>query len=207
VKVGGAPSRRTVFLLLALCALAAAGAITAAFAFGGGGGSSALATTGPYARLTVPAPTTPLVGGVFLGDPENRTASDLQLIVSPIPGLHHFRLTVVNTSGIGYVNAFQWFPPPGVRVLALLGSSSGDCKLAGTSGLGGNQFKTVVLYPNISCSGVKLRPPTCTCRGDGGSTQVTFVADKAGILTGAARVVAMTPVLKIVPSYVPPADK
>ncbi|MBV8395085.1 MAG: hypothetical protein JO064_02335 [Actinobacteria bacterium] len=192
---------------LAVVVLAVAGVIVGLVAFGGGSSSTALPKKGPYSPLTVPTPTTPLVGGVFLGDPEEHSASDLQMIVSPGRGPRHFTLSIVNTSGIGYVNSFQWYPPPGVTVLSVTGSSQGRCSMSGTSGLGGNLFKTVVLDPNISCTGVSLKPPTCTCRGDGGSMTVSFVADKSGILPGAARVVSMTPVLKIVPSYVPPADK
>ena len=38
-----------------------------------------------------------------------------------------------------------------MRVVKVLGSSEGRCRLTGLTGFGGNQFPTLVLYPNIFC--------------------------------------------------------
>ena len=72
---------------------------------------------------------------------------------------------------------------------------------SGLSGFGGNEFKTVVLYPNILCEKVNLKPPSCTCAGDGGSMTISFVLNTSTGYSGSARVLAATPVLKIIRSY------
>ena len=73
---------------------------------------------------------------------------------------------------------FQWYPPIGVRVLKVLGSSAGHCTLTGLAGFGGNQFPTLVLYPNILCEKLDLNAATCICRGDGGAVSISFVTNK-----------------------------
>lgn len=197
--------------VLGLCALAVVGVVVAVFAVGGDDGDGAtvrtMPTTGAYAPISVAKPNLPLVGGVFLGDPTADTGGDLQAVLSPLPGKNHFRLTFQNTSGIGYIDTFQWFPPPGVRVLRITESSPGSCELVGLSGFGGNQFKSVVLHPNIRCHGVRMKPPSCTCKADGGEASVSFVATDNPGLSGVARVIAMTPVLRMIPSYVQDTDK
>ena len=196
-------------MVLGLCGVAGVGVAVALVVVGHGGGrTTALPTTGPYAPIKAPAQPIAVVGGVLIGDLQaSGMGGDLQTAVSSLPGPHHYRLTVTNTSSIGAVNAFQWFPSPGVRIVRVIGSSTGNCKLSGTSGMGGSQFKTVVLYPNITCANVNLKPPSCTCRGDGGSAEISFVATQnTGLFPGSTRVMSMTPVLKIIPSYVQPED-
>jgi hypothetical protein len=83
-------------------------------------------------------------------------------------------MTIFNTSSLGAINSLQWYPPVGVRIVKLLGSSAGRCALTGLTGFGGNQFPTVVLYPNIFCDRLDLEPATCICRGDGGAVSITF---------------------------------
>jgi hypothetical protein len=65
---------------------------------------------------------------------------------------------------LGPITSFHWYAPTGVQVLRVLGSSQGDCRLSGLSGFGGDQFKTILLYPNIFCDKVDLKPPSCTNR-------------------------------------------
>ncbi len=197
-------------MLLGLCGVAGVGIVSALVILGRGDGgrTAAFPTTGPYAPIKAPPQPVAVVGGVLIGDLESSgMGGDLQIAVSPLPGPRRYQLTVTNTSSIGSVKAFQWFPSPGVRIVRVVGSTAGHCKLSGTSGLGGNQFKTVVLYPNITCDNVNLKPPSCTCRGDGGSAEISFIATQnAGLYPGSTRVMSMTPVLKIIPSYVQPED-
>src|SRR5580765_5216139 len=118
--------------LLGLCALAVAGLVVAlvVVAGGNGGGSSrALPTTGAYAPISVPTPTVPIIGGAALGDPAGATDSYLSGTLSFLPGRAHYRLTVTNTSNVGDINAFQWYPPAGTRILKLTGYSAGHCVL------------------------------------------------------------------------------
>jgi len=158
VKVPFVRSKRAV-VLVGVCALAAIGVAVGFLVAGGSSGPAALPTTGQFAPITVPKSRIPLVGGVLLGDPEvGGIGSDLGLTLNRAPGRNHYRITVSNTSSIGVVNSLQWFPPPGVKILAVTGSTAGRCGLSGTTGLGGNLFKNVVLYPNIRCDDVNLKP-------------------------------------------------
>ena len=74
--------------------------------------------------------------------------------------------------------------------MKVLGSSAGHCELSGLTGFGGNQFSTVLLYPNISCEQVDMKPPSCTCQGDGGTVDVSFVTDRSMSATGTARMIS-----------------
>jgi hypothetical protein len=69
------------------------------------------------------------------------------------------------------------------------------------TGFGGNQFQTVLLYPNITCSKVHLKPPSCTCLGDGGNVDISFVADRPLGGTGTTRMISARLVLHQIPSY------
>ena len=179
-----------------------------AVGFGVGRGSSnpSLPTTGAYAPISVPKPLVPTLGftGPVVADPDSmlRQGEDLQELLATAPGSgHRYTLTISNVSGIGYVDSLEWYPPTGVEIVKVIGSSAGHCAGSGTSGFGGNQFKTVVLDPDIVCTGLNLKPPTCLCTGNGGSVVITFIASAQLGLAGAARVESATPVLQNIPSY------
>ncbi len=218
MRSGGA-SKRT--LAVAACCSAAVVGVVVALALVGFGGKStggtaaatdtsaplgavgATTTADPNAPLTVPKP--PLIrdGGLILNEPDSPDQEWLSAALSSLSGSHHYQVTVTNTSNIGFIDSFEWYPPSSVRVLKVTGSSAGHCTLTGLSGFGGNQFKTVVLYPHILCDQVALKPPTCTCKGDGGSMTISFVLDKEAFASGAARVVTARPILKVIPSFYP----
>jgi hypothetical protein len=203
VERGFAQSRRLLGLL-GLCLLAVAGLVVALVVFGGhdrSGSRRALPTTGAYAPISVLTPTIRMFGGAPVGDREAMMQTNLSVTMSRLPGSHRYQLIVTNTSSLGIVHAFQWYASPGVQLLKVIGSSSGRCVLSGLSGFGGSQFRALVLYPNILCEGLNLKPPTCTCRGNGGDVRVSFVADRDPALVGSPRVISATPLLKIVPSY------
>src|SRR5262249_19650785 len=118
-----------------------------------------------------------------------RQGQDLFSILARGPGAHQYRVTVSNASSIGFVDALDWRPPSGMTVLKVTGSSAGHCELAASTG-------------TISCAGLRLRPPTCTCRGDGGRLVITFLAGQySGLLAGASAIVSATPVLKVIPAF------
>ena len=143
------------------------------------GGESAAPTTGEWAPITVTRPNVPIIGGGIPVDLDPMVhRDDLSLTLAPVSGTRRYEVVIANTSNLGAINSFQWYPPSGVRVLELLGSSQGHCKLTGLTGFGGNQFPTVVLYPNILCDKLDLKPPSCTCLGDGGAMTIRFVTDK-----------------------------
>jgi hypothetical protein len=78
----------------------------------------------------------------------------------------------------------------------------GTCSLEGLTGFGGNQFPGLVLHPDVRCNKLDLKPPSCTCRGDGGAVTISFVTDKelsAGDVD--VRVRAATLVFHRIPVY------
>jgi hypothetical protein len=75
-----------------------------------------------------------------------------------------YRLSVENTSGLGYINTFNWEPPAGMTITAINSSQGGKCSL---------------LSGAISCRGAGKGippPPQCICPG-GGTLTVDFFAD------------------------------
>jgi hypothetical protein len=181
--------RRTRLTLVGIGGLViVAGGLALAWAFTGGGGgeTSALPTTGDYRPISIPSP----VSGAADPDSDARQGQDLTTVLSQGAGSRSYRVTVSNVSGIGFVNALDWRPPGGMKVVRVTGSSAGRCTLTGGAD------------PRITCAGLRLRPPTCTCRGDGGEVVISFVADRPrGMLAGASAIVSATPVLKIIPAY------
>jgi hypothetical protein len=140
---------------------------------------SSAPTTGQWAPITVTRPNVPVIGGGIPVDLDPMVhREDLSTTLAPLPGTHRYQVTISNTSNLGAIHSFQWYPPTGVRVLEVVGSTKGDCTLTGLEGYGGNQFPTVVLYPNIFCKKLDLAPPSCTCQGDGGTVTISFVTDK-----------------------------
>jgi len=135
-------------------------------------------TTGDWVPITVTRPKVPIIaGGIPVDVDPSVSRIDFGTTLFPL-GANKYRMTVFNTSTLGAVNAFQWYPPTGVRIVKVIGSSRGRCTSAGLSGFGGNQFPTIVLYPNIFCDKLDLKAATCTCRGDGGAVTITFVTNK-----------------------------
>ena len=163
-----------------VCAVAAGGVIAALVLTGGGSQTTPRAsTTGPLAPITIKRPSVPVIGG---GIPV-----DLDPLIQPkffetaltyLPGKNRYRMTISNASALGAITSFQWYPPTTTHILKVLGSSAGACTLGGLTGFGGNQFPSLVLHQNVLCDRLDLKPPTCICRGDGGSVSISFVTDK-----------------------------
>ncbi len=163
-----------------ICALAIGGAVAALILTEGGSQATPRAsTTGPLAPYTVTRPTVPVIGG---GIPV-----DLDPLIEPkffataltyLPGKNRYRLTISNASSLGAITSFQWYPPTTTHILKVLGSTAGTCTLGGLTGFGGEQFPTLVLHQNVRCDKLDLKPPSCICRGDGGSMTISFVTNK-----------------------------
>ncbi|HZS24949.1 MAG TPA: hypothetical protein VFA30_08170 [Gaiellaceae bacterium] len=194
------------------CVVAAGGVIAALVVTNGHGSTATTAahagtlptrTTGPWAPITVARPAVPVIGGGIPVDIDPVVArTDLSTTLSPLPGKNRYQITVSNTSNVGAINSFQWYPPTGVHIVKVLGSSDGDCTATGLTGFGGNQFRTVVLFPNILCDKLDLKPPSCTCLGDGGTMTISFVTDKdLGGSLGDARLRTATLVFDRIPGY------
>ena len=166
-------------LACALVALAVAvGGVTAAI-LTRDGDERALPTSGPWAPISVVRPNVPVIGGGIPIDIDPRLhRDDFSTTLTSLPGTNRYRVTISNTSNLGAINAFEWYPPASVRIVKVLGSTEGHCTLTGLKGFGGNQFPTVVLYPNVLCDKLDLEPPSCTCLGDGGAVTISFVTEK-----------------------------
>ena len=164
--------------LLVVCALVAGGVIAALIITSGRRAQTprVLApTTGDWTPITVTRPKIPVIaGGIPVDIDPSVSRTDFSTTLFPL-GPRRYRMTVFNTSNLGAINSFQWYPPTGVRVVKVIGSSEGNCTLTGLTGFGGNQFPTIVLYPNIFCDNLDLKPATCICRGDGGAVSISFV--------------------------------
>jgi len=196
--------------VLAACAVAVCGVIAALVVTKDGHESTALAyestalapTTGLWTPITVARPKVPIIaGGIPVDIDPLITRNDFSTTLYPL-GTHRYRMTIFNTSNLGAINSFQWYPPTGVRIVKVVGSTEGHCTLSGLTGFGGNQFPTVVLYPNILCDKLDLKPPSCTCLGDGGAVTISFVADKdIAVGQGDLRMRAATLVFDRIPAY------
>jgi hypothetical protein len=167
----------------------------------GEGDSSARPTTGQYAPIRVHRQRVGSFAGALSGDLEAGAQTDLNTMLTTLPGRHHYAVTVSNTSDVGLIESLQWYPPTGVRIVKVLGGSVGHCELTGVTGFGGNQFKSVVLYPTIECDRVDLKPPTCTCLGDGGAVTISFVTDRDMPASGVARMISAKVALRPIPSF------
>jgi len=164
--------------LVAACAVAVGAGIAVLIITRNGHGTTA-PTTGQWAPMTVTKPSVPVIGGGIPVDVDPLIErKDFSTTLAFLPGAHRFRLTISNISSLGAINSFQWYPPTGVRVVKLVGSSEGNCTLRGLTGFGGNQFPTVVLHPSVFCDKLDMKPPSCTCLGDGGAVTISFVTDK-----------------------------
>src|SRR5581483_3431554 len=75
-------------------------------------------TTGPWAPITVARPAVPVIGGGIPVDIDPVVArTDLSTTLSPLPGKNRYQITVSNTSNVGAINSFQWYPPTGVHIV------------------------------------------------------------------------------------------
>jgi hypothetical protein len=171
---------RRLVSVLVVCAVAVGGAIAALIVTEGGHRTTPRAsTTGPLAPITVTRPSIPIIGGGIPVDIDPLIERrDFDTTLAFLPGTHRYRITISNTSSLGAINSFQWYPPTAVHIVKVLGSTEGDCTLGGLTGFGGNQFPTLVLHQNVLCDKLDLKPPSCTCRGDGGTMTISFVTDK-----------------------------
>jgi hypothetical protein len=185
--------------------LTAVGALTAC---GGGGASNNNQTAAQlYAQqIRVGQFTTYSKGS----DPDqlDRGGVDVGTTILSLGG-DRYRLYVLNTSDVGFINTLRWSvnglaglagPTTAARLIKVTGSSSGTCVLADSS--------------TISCTGLTIAPPKCTCL-PGGKLTIDFVAQST-VKEPRGRILAifqnsrtllgdMTPVPYHIPSYQAPA--
>lgn len=109
-----------------------------------------------------------------------------------------YQLEVQNTSSIGYLDTFNWSPPPSMTITAVTGAVGAKCSLQNGE---------------IHCVG-KLKPPKCTCL-PGGEMTVNFTATGNnptfadgywtyyGIEGAFLQIETVTPVPYHIPSFLP----
>lgn len=199
--------RGPVALAIALVAGIAAVGVVVGVLVVGHESTARVPTTGPWAPISVARPKLPVIAGGIPVDIDPMVhRNDLATTLAVLPGMHRYRITISNTSNLGAINSFEWYPPPGVHIVKLIGSSQGNCTLTGLTGFGGNQFPTLVLYPDVRCENLDLEPPSCTCLGDGGAVTISFVTDEDyGGGAGDLRLREATLVLDRIPAYLGPA--
>jgi hypothetical protein len=78
---------------------------------------------------------------------EKLIGSDVEPVLTML-GHGHWRLDVHNTSGVGFLNNFQWSPPTTWTITALDSVTGGKCLLTSPR--------------SIQCSGM-VKPPSCLC--------------------------------------------
>jgi hypothetical protein len=126
------------------------------------------------------------------------SGTDTNVIFSYLNG--KYRLQVLNTSGIGWLDGFNWQPSAGWKVTGIKASDGATCSVTSAG--------------KIHCAG-RVKPPTCLCTGDGGIVTVTFTASptskKSGYLLGGSpwqfKITKMTPVPYIIPGSPDEAQK
>ena len=141
-------------------------------------------------------------------DELDRSGVDVNTTILTL-GHDRYRLYVQNMSDVGFINTLRWKVngPAGLvgnttaaRLIKVTGSSSGVCVLADSS--------------TISCTGLTIPPPKCTCR-PGGKLTIDFVAQPT-VKEPPGRILAimqnsrtllgdMTPVPYHIPSFQTPA--
>jgi hypothetical protein len=120
--------------------------------------------------------------------------SDDLTIVRPLKK-GHYQLYVENTSGIGFINAFTWYPPPGWTIKSITNITGARCSLVSGS---------------VACKGT-VDPPKCLCLGDGGGVTVDLAVSAIarstehghlltrGVVGAKLELNAMTPVPFLIP--------
>lgn len=195
VRVGHARSWQacTVVLVAGLCWGLFAGLATAATPICKAGQAST------KAKPCIPNPSAQVVPDP--GDTGTRSNQTDEVTIFRFldPSAGKYQIEVQNTSGIGYINTFNWVPPPSMTVTAITSSEGGRCTLVN----GG-----------ISCVGGKkgIAPPKCTCL-PGGEMTVNFTATGNaptfngqfwtyyGIVGSHTDITSMTPVPYHIPSF------
>jgi hypothetical protein len=166
--IGGGLRRRLAFGIVALAALAVVG-----LAGCGGGGSASSSGNPTAAELYAKQIQVGTFGTYVAGeDPDelDRGGVDVDTVIRSLGG-NHYQLEIQNASDVGFINTFSWYvngnaglggKTNAVKLLSVESSSSGTCKLA-------------IDRNSIVCTGMTIKPPTCTCL-PGGTVTVNFTA-------------------------------
>jgi hypothetical protein len=111
---------------------------------------------------------------------------DTETIIRPLPH-NHYQVKVLNTSGIGYLKGFTWQPPPGWRITGLGAVKGAKCTLSSATN-------------KLTCAG-NVKPPSCLCKGDGGTVviKVALAPHARGTVGARMQITKMTAVPYLIP--------
>src|SRR5947208_11099938 len=89
-------------------------------------------------------------------DPDelDRSSADVTATIRSL-GQGQFELVVQNFSNVGFINSFTWSAPD-MRITSVQSRSGGSCRIQGSN--------------ELSCAGLSITPPKCTCRAGGTAT-------------------------------------
>lgn len=162
----------------------------------------------PCITSQVPTATTGSSGNPVQEGQGRSSQTDSMTVVRFLdPSRDLYQIQIQNTSGIGYINTFNWVPPQGMTITAITSSEGGHCSLSNGA---------------IACTagGKGIAPPPCTC-SVGGTMTVNFTATATqpvfangfwtyfGVVGSFTQIQSMTPVPYHIPSFVgatPAAD-
>lgn len=166
--IGGGLRRRLLFVVAALTALVVVSLVAGC---GGGSGSNGNPTAAElYAKQIQVGTFGTYVAGE---DPDelDRGGVDVDTVIRSLGG-NRYQLLIQNASDVGFINTFSWYvngdaglagKTNAVKLLTVGKSTSGHCKLA-------------IDKNSIICTGMTIRPPSCTCL-PGGTVTVNFTAE------------------------------
>ena len=164
--------------------------------------------TAPASGLRSPyAPLASMQHNARAADPDSSIVGGSDALTSLTEfGNGRFRLLVENVSSIGFINSFLWQAPFGMTITKVTGSAPGNCRLL-TNVVRTKHDSVPYGIGEISCAGIALKPPKCTCLV-GGSMTIDFTAEvprvKKGhttsLLYGTLKVENVTPVPYVIPS-------
>jgi hypothetical protein len=165
---GGLTRRRLLNAVAALTALVVVGLLG-----GCGGGGSASSNNPTAAELYAKQIQVGTFGTYVAGeDPDelDRGGVDVTTVIRSLGG-DRYQLLIQNASDVGFINTFSWYvngdaglagKTNAVKLLSVGTSTAGHCKLA-------------IDKNSIICTGMTIRPPSCTCL-PGGTVTVNFTA-------------------------------
>jgi hypothetical protein len=196
--------RRSVRIVIAVVLLAVVAAVVGTVVLTSGSSSSD-STTPTAAQLYAQEARFGTFNAFVPGsDPDelDRGGSNVDDIVKFL-GHGRYQLTVQNVGFLGYINSFSW-NAPNILITRVVGSSSGSCQAA-KEHTATTQFGALP-EGTITCGGMAIAPPTCSCLA-GGTATVTFeghpIASRKGVVFGVAESRLVLGNLTLVPHHIP----
>jgi hypothetical protein len=135
-------------------------------------------------------------------DETDRGGNNVDDVVRDL-GNGRYQLTVQNVGFLGYINGFSW-NAPNIAITKVTGSTSGSCTASPDHNVV-TQYGTLPTA-TITCTGMAIAPPKCSCRG-GGTATVSFtghpLVSKPGVVYGVVNSRLVLGDMTLVPYHIP----